>query len=133
MKPQHSFKKHELMTKLTLLSYFLFLIFPASFLLKNISVFFPIITTYFWIMSVWLYFLVRQQDPGIVPRIEILKGVGRVWAWRFHDKIKLIEGNKKESQRELDETQDSLREFAEDGEQNSRDEPQEEMLFRAKI
>lgn len=57
-------------------------------------------------MSVWFYFLVRKQDPGIVPRIEILKGVGRIWTWRFEDKIKLIEGNKKKAAeaRELDET-----------------------------
>ena len=106
MKPQHTLKKHEVMTKITLLSYFLFLFFPASFLFKRISVFFPIITTYFWVMSVWFYFLVRKQDPGIVPRIEILKGVGRIWTWRFEDKIKLIEGNKKKAAeaRELDET-----------------------------
>ena len=92
MKTIHKNKKHERLTLITFLSYFIYLVFPFNFLYSKISTILPVFTTYLWLMSIWFYFLVRRQDPGIVPRYELLEGVRRIWNWRFFDKIQLIQG-----------------------------------------
>jgi hypothetical protein len=83
MKKSQRMIKHENMTKITMLSIIFYLVLPATFLYQRISPFLVILTVYLWFMTLWFLCKVRQQDPGIVPRLELLEGVRRLWNWRF--------------------------------------------------
>jgi hypothetical protein len=108
MKNAFRSKKHERMTLVTFLSIFIYAFLPMNFLYSKINKFLPIFTIYLWLMSLWFFFLVRRQDPGIVPRLEILEGIRRIWQWRFQDKIKLISGFEEGTSENITESERSL-------------------------
>lgn len=129
MKKSQRMIKHENMTKITMLSIIFYLVLPATFLYQRISPFLVILTVYLWFMTLWFLCKVRQQDPGIVPRLELLEGVRRLWNWRFQDKLKLIQGNTKACGRIQMESDRSLGDI-EDG--SSNDETSE-VIFKTRI
>lgn len=97
MKTSFRNQKHERMTLVAFLSLIIYAVFPMNFLYSKINKFLPLFTIYLWLMSLWFYCLVRRQDPGIIPRLELLEGVRRIWDWRYHDKMRLISCQEKDS------------------------------------
>lgn len=131
MKDSFRNKKHEKMCLITFLSFFLYLAFPSSFLYSKISKTMVIFTAYLWLMTIWFYFLVRRQDPGIVPRLELLEGIRRVWTWRFQEKIQLIEGFDLEES--ASKTTESQRELCGESSRTENTLMKEEVLFKTNI